>query len=273
MEALSLFLTKMNKKNKILGNILSLGIFASGIGGCTTSWQRYQKGEISKEDYEADEREKNDIIETLLLGGARARAVQIGRPDLASGIDIAANLQAASRAGRSEVNVYNSPQAQNQTRQNYSGNPILTKELFDSPFKEVTLACLVDSNGNGSFELGIEPGSFKDARYFPANSTMIIFLREDIFGGHTCDFVVKNEAGEQVGYHEPKKINFDNNRNSTAMINYVSFPITGFVNFCRETGMEEEVRGAKKYFFEFRVDGEEAPRAVKEIVIDYDRRL
>jgi hypothetical protein len=176
MEAFSLFLIKMTKIKKSLVAALGMGISVLGFSGCTTPWQRYQKGEISKKEYEAYEREKNDIVKGFFLGSARARAVQIGRPDLASGIDTMTTLEAASRSGGSEVNFYDSlPQAQTQNQQNYSGSPSLTKELFDSPFKEVTLACMVDSNGDGRFDLASEPGSFKDTRYFPANSTILFY--------------------------------------------------------------------------------------------------
>ena len=174
---------KMNKMRKaVVGGLVGLVI---GLGGCANHRAMYERGEISYEDYQRSEERDNAAMTSLLgglLGGLGARRGDAGAVVLGQAI----SHHGAAQAGRSEVNVYNSP-SQQEARQVYvapqpvaepttraeNGPHIIYNEKFDE-LVVGTFNYAMDLDNNGFVHYPDEYKGIKD--YFTAEEKITVSL-------------------------------------------------------------------------------------------------
>ena len=174
----------MPRNRKGLSGMLGAGLIGvSTLGGCVSLEDQLAQGKIDQAQYRAGKQRQNAQMTSLfggLLGGLGAQRGQPGAVILGQAI----SNQGAAQAGRSEVNVYNTPQSQPaytpQPQQVIRIDPISNpnngpRSFRHSRFGEIivgTCNFIFDFNNNGIWEFPEERKGLKD--YFWANEKITV---------------------------------------------------------------------------------------------------
>jgi len=191
----------MGNKSKFGLAGLALSGILGGSSGCHNDYL-YQTGQMTPEQSrrhkEALERRRN-IGMGLAFGGAKSRAVNQGRPDIAAGIDTVSNLEAAARQG-TDINLKQDFNYGQKKMQNYGDGLNKSNSSSFGESQNIIFACRGyegDKNGNGIMDY---PFEFKDIRRsFFTGEEVSVYARVDIDFPHHVSCELLTSRGEIVG--------------------------------------------------------------------------